>query len=219
MSGDDKRSGRVEAITVLPQEDELRLDRWFRIHFPAVGYGYLQKLLRSGQVRVNGKRVEANARVSRGDEVRVPKVAREAPKPDAATAAEPKPHVTNVDRALIENAILFEDEHVLVLDKPYGLAVQGGSGTKRHIDGMLAAMSDRFGERPRLVHRLDRDTLAGDQGLSAQWASARPGAGMPCHGVRAVHSRPVGAGGYFASDPDLLDGSGDRAEAGVHPAV
>ena len=55
--------------------------------------------------------------------------------------------------------ILFEDEHVLVLNKPFGLAVQGGSGTKRHIDGMLAGMADRFGgERPRLVHRLDRDT-------------------------------------------------------------
>ena len=153
------RSDRVETITVLPQEAELRHDRWFKIHFPNVGYGYLQKLLRSGQVRVNGKRVEANARVAVDDEIRVPKIARDKPK-TIITSDTPRPeaHVTNADRDLIEGMILFEDEHVLVLNKPFGLAVQGGSGTKRHVDGMLSAMVERFGERPRLVHRLDRDT-------------------------------------------------------------
>ena len=152
-------AGRVETIAVLPQEADLRLDRWFKIHFPNVGYGYLQKLLRSGQVRVNSKRVEANARVVVGDQIRVPKVAREKPKTiiDSETQR-PDAHVTNADRALIESMILYEDEHILVLNKPFGLAVQGGSGTKRHVDGMLAAMVDRFGERPKLVHRLDRDT-------------------------------------------------------------
>lgn len=153
-------SDRVETITVLPQEDELRLDRWFKIHFPNVGYGYLQKLLRSGQVRLNGKRVEANARLAVDDAIRVPKIARELAKaetvPNSVQSSGP---VTNADRALIESIIIYEDEHVLVLNKPFGLAVQGGTGTKRHIDGMLAAMADRFGgERPRLVHRLDRDT-------------------------------------------------------------
>jgi 23S rRNA pseudouridine955/2504/2580 synthase len=150
---------KVDTITVLPQEADLRLDRWFRIHFPNVGYGYLQKLLRSGQVRVNGKRVEANARIAVDDQIRVPKVARDKPR-TVITADTPRPeaHITNADRALIESIILYEDEHVLVLNKPFGLAVQGGSGTKRHIDGMLSAMADRFGDRPRLVHRLDRDT-------------------------------------------------------------
>lgn len=159
VQADRRHNDRVDTITVLPQEADLRLDRWFKIHFPNVGYGYLQKLLRSGQVRVNGKRVEANARVLVDDEVRVPKVARDAPKTviDNDTPR-PEAHVTNADRDLIESMILFEDEHVLVLNKPFGLAVQGGSGTKRHIDGMLSAMVDRFGERPRLVHRLDRDT-------------------------------------------------------------
>ena len=153
------KTDRVETITVLPQEAELRLDRWFKIHFPNVGYGYLQKLLRSGQVRVNGKRVEANARVAVDDAIRVPKVAREMAKTViAADAPRPEAHVTNADRALIESIILYEDEDVMVLNKPFGLAVQGGSGTKRHVDGMLAAMVDRFGERPKLVHRLDRDT-------------------------------------------------------------
>ncbi len=153
-------NSRVETITVLPQEADLRLDRWFKIHFPTVGYGYLQKLLRSGQVRLNGKRVEANARVAVDDAIRVPKIAREqakaAPVPATVHSAG---QVTNADRALIESIILYEDEHVLVLNKPFGIAVQGGTGTKRHIDGILAAMADRFGgERPRLVHRLDRDT-------------------------------------------------------------
>jgi 23S rRNA pseudouridine955/2504/2580 synthase len=158
MSGADGRAGRVEAIAVLPQEDGLRLDRWFKIRFPNVGYGYLQKLLRSGQVRVNGKRADANIRVAHRDEIRVPVIARALAKRAEADAGAAKAHITNADRALLEDAILFEDEHVLVLNKPFGIAVQGGTGTKRHIDGMLAAMTDRFPERPKLVHRLDRDT-------------------------------------------------------------
>ncbi len=158
------KSDKIETITILPQEVDLRLDRWFKIHFPEIGYTYLQKLLRSGQVRLNGKRAEANVRVAVGDEVRVPKAAREAPKPGsihaikAASTEEATQKITNADRALIEGMIIFEDEHVMVLNKPFGLAVQGGSGTTRHIDGMLAAMAERFGDRPRLVHRLDRDT-------------------------------------------------------------
>ena len=153
------KNDRVETITVLPQEADLRLDRWFKIHFPGIGYSYLQKLLRSGQVRVNGKRVEANARLAVDAQIRVPKVARDKPKQTLhANALRPDPNITHADRALIESMILFEDEHVLVLNKPFGMAVQGGTGTKRHLDGMLAAMADRFGERPRLVHRLDRDT-------------------------------------------------------------
>jgi 23S rRNA pseudouridine955/2504/2580 synthase len=161
---DKAKSDKVETITILPQEGELRLDRWFKIHFPEIGYTYLQKLLRSGQVRLNGKRAEANVRVAVGDQVRVPKVAREKPKEGsvhalkAANTEVATQKITNADRAMIEAMIIFEDEHVMVLNKPFGLAVQGGSGTTRHIDGMLAAMADRFGDRPRLVHRLDRDT-------------------------------------------------------------
>lgn len=149
----------VETIKVKRDEDGLRLDRWFKIHFPDVGYTYLQKLLRSGQVRVNSKRVEAKDRIEAGQEIRVPAVVRQPPKQkagDNATAAAPS--ASKADRELIEGMILYEDEHVLVLNKPFGLAVQGGTGTKRHIDGILAGMSDRFGDRPRLVHRLDRDT-------------------------------------------------------------
>lgn len=149
-------SDPVETIEVGVREAGLRLDRWFKIHFPDVTYGYLQKLLRSGQVRVDSRRVQANARLESGQQIRVPRVVREPPK--APPSIKPPPGLSKSDRDLIEAMILFEDEHVLVLNKPYGIAVQGGTGTKRHIDGLLAGMIDRFGDRPRLVHRLDRDT-------------------------------------------------------------
>lgn len=153
-------SDKIETIRVKRLDDDMRLDRWFKEYFPTVSYSYLQKLLRTGQVRVNGKRADANLRLLSGQEIRVPKVAREAPNPQTV----PRPSLTpplglsKADRQLIEKAILYEDDHVVVLNKPFGIAVQGGTGTKRHLDGILAGMVDRFGDRPRLVHRLDRDT-------------------------------------------------------------
>jgi 23S rRNA pseudouridine955/2504/2580 synthase len=145
----------IATLRVERRDDGLRLDRWFKVHFPDVGYTYLQKLLRSGQVRLDGKRVEASTRIAAGQEIRVPLVAREKPSGPAAPKA---PITSKADRAFIESLILHEDEHVLILNKPFGIAVQGGSGTTRHIDGLLEGMADRFGDRPRLVHRLDRDT-------------------------------------------------------------
>lgn len=146
----------VETIVVTHKDAGLRLDRWFRAHFPTVGQAYLQKLLRTGQVRVDAKRAQANDRLEAGQAVRVPAVIREPPahKP----SLKPPPGVSKGDRDFIEAMILYEDNDVIVLNKPFGLAVQGGTGTKRHLDGMLAGMEDRFGDRPRLVHRLDRDT-------------------------------------------------------------
>lgn len=146
----------VATIEVKGSEQGLRLDRWFRQHFPDVGYAYLQKLLRTGQVRVDSRRVAANARLDAGAQVRVPKIVQTAKK--AKPSPVPPMGLSKADRDRITAMILYEDEHVLVLNKPFGLAVQGGTGTKRHVDGMLAGMADRFGERPRLVHRLDRDT-------------------------------------------------------------
>ena len=149
-------SEALETIAVGEDEDGIRLDRWFKIHFPDLTYGHLQKLLRSGQVRVASKRVRSNVRVERGQEIRVPRSVREptTPKP----SVRPPPGLSKADRTFVERMILFEDEHILVLNKPFGIAVQGGTGTKRHLDGLLAGMTDRFGDRPRLVHRLDRDT-------------------------------------------------------------
>jgi 23S rRNA pseudouridine955/2504/2580 synthase len=144
----------VETIEVAGSEDGLRLDRWFRMHFPEVAHGFLQKLLRSGQVRVDSRRAKANERLTAGQAVRVPAIVRQKPK----SSLRPPAGLSKADRDFIEGLILFEDDDVLVLDKPYGIAVQGGTGTRRHIDGLLAGMTDRFGDRPRLVHRLDRDT-------------------------------------------------------------
>ena len=146
----------VETLTVGTGEAGMRLDRWFRVHFPDVGNSYLHKLLRSGQVRVDSKRAQANARLEVGQQVRVPAMVRRPPA--ARPSLVPPLGLSKGDRDFIEGLILFEDEHVVVLNKPFGVAVQGGTGTRRHIDGLLAGMADRFGDRPRLVHRLDRDT-------------------------------------------------------------
>jgi 23S rRNA pseudouridine955/2504/2580 synthase len=149
-------SAPVETIAVASAEAGMRLDRWFRAHFPDITYGHLQKLLRSGQVRLDSRRVQANARLEAGQQLRVPAMLREPRKEKPSLT--PPPGLSKGDRDFIEAMILFEDEHVLVLNKPFGIAVQGGTGTRRHIDGLLAGMADRFGDRPRLVHRLDRDT-------------------------------------------------------------
>ncbi len=150
-------SGPVTAMTVSDDEDGVRLDRWFKIHFPEIKHGHLQKLLRSGEIRVDSRRAKSNTRLAAGQAVRVPPALR-AQSGTETSSPKASPRLSNSDRRLIEDNILFEDDAVLVLDKPFGLAVQGGTGTRRHIDGLLAAMSDRFPVRPRLVHRLDRDT-------------------------------------------------------------
>ena len=142
----------LDTIAVAKDEDGLRLDRWFKIHYPDLTYGHLQKLLRSGQIRVASKRAQSNTRLEKGQEIRVPRAVREPAA--AAPSLKPPPGLSKADRRFIEDCILYEDEAVLVLNKPFGIAVQGGTGTKRHIDGLLEGMSDRFGGRPRLVHRL-----------------------------------------------------------------
>jgi 23S rRNA pseudouridine955/2504/2580 synthase len=132
----------------------MRLDRFFEARFPGLSFSHIQRIIRKGQVRVNGKRVEPKDRLEAGQTVRVPPLKLEAPKPESA-AAESEAAKT---RDFLKSITLYEDADVLVLNKPMGLAVQGGSGTKRHVDGMLASLRDRQGQRPRLVHRLDKDT-------------------------------------------------------------
>ena len=143
----------VEQRTVAADEGEIRLDRWFQRHFPGLGHGRLQKLLRTGQVRVDGRRARSDLRLIPGQIVRVP------PLPDAADARpRAAPALRPDDAAFVQSLVIHEDPLVFVLDKPPGLAVQGGTGTPRHLDGMLDALAGGGGERPRLVHRLDRDT-------------------------------------------------------------
>lgn len=141
--------------TVAADEDGLRLDRWFRRHYPDLPHGRLEKLVRTGQVRVDGRRAKSNLRLAAGQMVRVPPSAR-APQP-AKAESRAAPPVAPRDARMLAGRVLYRDDDVIVLDKPAGLAVQGGTGTQRHLDAMLDAL--RFGaERPRLVHRLDRDT-------------------------------------------------------------
>jgi 23S rRNA pseudouridine955/2504/2580 synthase len=141
----------VETVTIADAEAAQRLDRWFKRHYPALGHARLERLLRTGQIRVDGKRACAGDRLDPGQRIRLPPLI-ELPPPAPALAVAP------ADAARLQRQILHQDAAVIVLNKPPGLAVQGGTGAERHLDGLLDAL--RFGsdERPRLVHRLDRDT-------------------------------------------------------------
>jgi 23S rRNA pseudouridine955/2504/2580 synthase len=142
----------VQTVAVSGDENGMRLDRFFEARFPGLPFSHIQRIIRKGEVRVNGKRAQPKDRLEAGQMVRVPPLKLEAPKPrDDAPAAQK-------DRAFLKSITLYEDADVLVLNKPMGLSVQGGSGTTRHIDGMLDALRGRDGQKPRLVHRLDKDT-------------------------------------------------------------
>jgi 23S rRNA pseudouridine955/2504/2580 synthase len=145
------------SISVEPAEGEIRLDRWFKRHFPTLPHGRLEKLLRTGQIRVDGKRAKANLRLAPGQVVRVPPldaVAPTLPRPQAARAR-PADDKLSAD---LRGRVLYRDRDALVIDKPAGLAVQGGTSTEVHLDGLLDALRFDAAERPRLVHRLDKDT-------------------------------------------------------------
>ena len=147
-------SGESRVATYAIGEDEagMRLDRWFRRRFPDVSQAHLNKIVRKGEIRVAGKRAQISTRLEIGQSVRVPPLTPTAAAPAKAPIVDPR------DAEAIRAMVLYEDADVMALNKPFGLAVQGGSGTKHHIDGMLEALRDRRGERPTLVHRLDRDT-------------------------------------------------------------
>jgi 23S rRNA pseudouridine955/2504/2580 synthase len=142
-----------DTVTVGEADGILRLDRWFRRHYPGLAHGRLERLLRTGQVKIDGKRAKSGDRVSPGMAIRVPPMS-EAP----LTGERLTPQARPQDEAALRDAVIHRDDHAIVLNKPPGLAVQGGSGTTRHVDGLLDGL--RFGsdERPRLVHRLDKDT-------------------------------------------------------------
>jgi 23S rRNA pseudouridine955/2504/2580 synthase len=143
----------TETVTVADEDGSVRLDRWFKRHYPALGHGHLEKLLRIGRIRVDGKRARASDRVMPGQAIGLPSL------DQIAAPAAPSPRqISPGDEAMLRDAVLHRDDAVIVLNKPPGLAVQGGSGTERHLDGLLDAL--RFGSevRPRLVHRLDKET-------------------------------------------------------------
>jgi 23S rRNA pseudouridine955/2504/2580 synthase len=149
-----KEATKVQTVTVTADEGGMRVDRFFEQRFPGLSFSHIQRIVRKGEVRVNGKRTEPKNRLEAGQAVRIPPLQLAAPK-----IREESPQIQK-DRAYIKSITLAEDDDVLVLNKPMGLAVQGGSGTTRHLDGLLEALRGPGvdAQRPRLVHRLDKDT-------------------------------------------------------------
>ena len=154
-----------ELRTIDADDDGIRIDRWFKRHYPQVTHVLLQKLLRKGEVRLDGKRADAGTRVAAGQAIRLPPqviYAKDAKNPKEQDpqkpAAETKHPLASKDMGSLADRILYMDKQVIVLDKPAGLATQGGSGLIKHVDGMLDSLQYEKPTRPKLVHRLDRDT-------------------------------------------------------------
>ena len=143
----------VQNTTVAADESGMRVDRFLESRFPGLSFSHIQRVIRKGELRVNGKRIQPKNRLEVGQSVRIPPLRLDQPKPRA-----PGSEADEKTRDFLKSITLYEDADVLVLNKPMGLAVQGGSGTTRHLDGMLEVLRDTHGQRPRLVHRLDKDT-------------------------------------------------------------
>ena len=142
----------VQQIEVGADEGDQRLDRWFRRRFPHVPQGRVEKMCRKGEVRVDGGRVKASSRVEVGQTVRVP------PLPDHAAPKSARMQISKADTAVMQNSVLYRDEHLIAINKPPGLPTQGGSKQTRHVDGLAEALRFGLEDKPRLVHRLDKDT-------------------------------------------------------------
>ena len=165
----------VQTLTVITDDAGIRLDRWFKRHFPGLAHGRLEKMLRTGQVRVNGKKAKAGQRLKGGQSIRVPPV-------EDAETGEPKNERAEriakrrLDSELVEQlieSILYKDEEVIAIAKPPGLPVQGGTGSNKHVDGALDGLRFEMPKRPKLVHRLDKDTsgvlLLARTAVAAKW--------------------------------------------------
>ncbi len=188
----------------------MRLDRWFKTHYARLPHSRLEKLLRTGQVRVDGGRAKASTRLAAGQAVRVP------PLPDVTPPPGPKHALSKADRDFLASITLYEDDDLLVVNKPPGIAVQGGTKTTHHIDRLLEGLGDGPETRPRLVHRLDRDTsgvlviakrrsVAAKLGRAFQTRSVRKIYWALLHGVPRPPQGKVEAALVKASGPE-----GDR---------
>ncbi|HUC19177.1 MAG TPA: RluA family pseudouridine synthase [Acetobacteraceae bacterium] len=199
----------VDHRIVAVEEAEIRLDRWFRRHFPGLTQGAIERLCRTGQVRVDGKRIAAATRLEAGQEVRIPPlhVGPQIEAPRGAALPDPK------EARALAGRILYRDDWILVLDKPAGLPVQGGPGIVRHLDAMLEALRDDAPERPRLVHRLDRDTagvmvLARSAAAAARLAASFRGRDVVKTYWAVVVGRPLPPAGRI--DMPLVRSQGTR---------
>jgi 23S rRNA pseudouridine955/2504/2580 synthase len=143
---------QVRQFTIQPDDDGIRLDRWFKRNLPQVGFGTVSKWARTGQLRVDGKRARPEDRLAAGQVLRVPPGGDSAPRPRTVRP------LTDAQRAEAEAMLIARTDAALVLNKPPGLATQGGTKTYNHVDGLLDAYAGEEEPRPRLVHRLDKDT-------------------------------------------------------------
>ncbi|MFY0634630.1 MAG: RluA family pseudouridine synthase [Vannielia sp.] len=144
---------RVQSLPVGADDAGQRLDRWFRRIFPHVPQGRIEKMCRKGEIRVDGGRVKASTRLEEGQEVRIP------PLPEGAAPTPAKvTRIVDADAQMIRDAVIWKDDHIIALNKPPGLPTQGGSGQTKHVDGLAEALQFDAEDKPRLVHRLDKDT-------------------------------------------------------------
>ncbi|MGH1352895.1 MAG: RluA family pseudouridine synthase [Methyloligellaceae bacterium] len=144
----------VQTKEVKDEDDGMRLDRWFKTYFPDIGFGHLQKILRKGQVRVDGSRAKASTRLESGQTIRIPPVMQSPVEP-----VERAPDwISHKDTEFVQSLVIHKDEDVIAINKPAGLAVQGGTKTDKHLDGLLEGLKFERDDRPKLVHRLDKDT-------------------------------------------------------------
>ena len=150
--------GQVVNLTVDADEDDTRLDRWLKRKFHGLTQGQVEKACRTGEIRVDGGRAKANTRVKAGQTVRVPPMTAPKGREGEDEDEKPRARVKSSDADMMRSLVIYEDDHLIALNKPAGLAVQGGTGTTRHIDALSRALVDDTAEKPRLVHRLDRDT-------------------------------------------------------------
>jgi 23S rRNA pseudouridine955/2504/2580 synthase len=144
----------VRAFTVAPDDDGIRLDRWFRRNLPEASFNLVSRWARTGQLRVDGKRAAPGDRIEAGQTIRVPP----AEPPAAPRPKVERPRLSDDEIAFVNEIVIHRDEQAIVVNKPPGLATQGGTKTKQHLDGLLDGLANARGERPKLVHRLDKDT-------------------------------------------------------------
>ena len=144
---------RVQTITVGPGDSDQRLDRWLKRMFPHIAQGRIEKMCRKGELRVDGGRVKASTSLLTGQEVRIPPL----PEP-GQIVAKPKTNVSEADARMMRDMVIYQDDHIIAINKPPGLPSQGGSKQTRHVDGLSEALQYDYEDKPRLVHRLDKDT-------------------------------------------------------------
>ena len=148
-------AGEVRSFTVTDDDDGIRLDRWFRRNLPDVGFGQVSRWARTGQLRLDGRRAAPGDRILAGQSIRVPPQSEEAPTPRRAPA---RAALADDEVEFVRSLVIHEDPTALVVNKPPGLATQGGTKTKDHLDRLLDGLADERASRPKLVHRLDKDT-------------------------------------------------------------